>query len=163
MYRTKTRPVFLVIGAGLLILFFISVFSEKKKPEESVDSSVADVVKAPPATVSQVPAPSVEEHMKPETIVVFPHSSIACLTPEALLLASTRLLKGENTKAEALFMSERNTDAPCLMLDPKRKFKVLSVEYNNPDLPDLGIMEIVGASSGSSSGAWVYTAGALVQ
>ena len=102
------------------------------------------------------------QHIKPEMIVDFPKSGIVCLTQEALLEILLHSMSGEKTKADAMTLSEDNPDAPCTMLSPRLKYKVLSVQYNNPDTPEMGIMEIVGQKSKSAQGGWTMTLGARV-
>ena len=37
---------------------------------------------------------------------------------------------------------------------PKKRFKLISVEYNNPDMPDLAIVEFVGEGATTLHGVW---------
>ena len=96
----------------------------------------------------------------PETIVVFPQSGIVCLTKEQLQEITMHSLRGERTKANAMTYSDYNPDGPCTMLSPKLKYKVLSVEYNDPNHPKLGLLEIVGAKSKADKGGWAFSIGA---
>lgn len=157
MSARKTRPVFKLLGIGLIFLFVLMLFSEKKKPEDSLKGQPDEKPHASVPDISRVP------RIKPETLVTFPDSTIACLSREALGAVSVHILKGEKTKAAAYMLSKEHPDGQCLMLDSKQKFKVLSVEYNSTDTPDIGIMEIVGTTSAATDGAWVFTLGAVAQ
>jgi hypothetical protein len=108
---------------------------------------------------AQLPPP---QRIKAEMIVEFPKSGIVCLTQETLLEVLLRSMNGEKTKVDAMTVSEDNPDAPCTMLSPRLKYKVLSVQYNNPDTPEMGIMEIVGQKSKSAQGGWTMTLGARI-
>jgi hypothetical protein len=48
------------------------------------------------------------------------------------------------------------------MLDPKKRYKVLSAQYNNPDAPQLGLLEIVGEKTKAANGGWAFTIGVEV-
>jgi hypothetical protein len=108
---------------------------------------------------AQLPPP---QRIKAEMIVEFPKSGIVCLTQETLLEVLLRSMNGEKTKVDAMTVSEDNPDAPCTMLSARLKYKVLSVQYNNPDTPEMGIMEIVGQKSKSTQGGWAMTLGARI-
>jgi len=101
------------------------------------------------------------EHIKPEMIVEFPKAGIVCVTQEALLEIWLRSINGEKTKVDAMTVSEDNPNAPCRMLSPRMQYKVLSAQYNNPDTPDLGLLEIVERHSKSAEGVWTMSLGAL--
>lgn len=100
--------------------------------------------------------------IKPESIVRFSQGGIVCLSQEALLEITLHSMNGEKTKVAAMQMSEENPNGPCAMLDPKKKYKVISVQYNNPDVPGLGLLEVVGVKVTAAKGGWAYTLGAEV-
>ena len=99
--------------------------------------------------------------IRPETLVRFPDSTIACVTPEALGKAATHFVKGETTKGNAMF-DRKNPDAQCVMLATNRNYRVIAAEYNNADAPDVGILEVVGEKVNRATGGWVFTFGAVV-
>ena len=85
---------------------------------------------------------------------------IVCLTQEALLKIWLHSINGEKTKVDAMTVSEDNPNGPCRMLSSRMQYKVLSVQYNNPDTPDLGLLEIVERHSKSAEGVWTMSLGA---
>jgi len=101
-------------------------------------------------------SPSSAGEIKPEMIVTFSEGSLACLERDHLQEITEHSLMGETTKAQAM-MAENGGD--CIMIPSGQKVKVLSVEYNNPDL-NFGLLEIVGADKVSLNGAWTYSIGA---
>lgn len=84
------------------------------------------------------------ERIKPESLVIFPKGAPACLTEEALQSFVELGASGKATKARALF--EDGVEGPqCIMLSPTMRYKVIDAQYNDADLPDAAILEIVGA------------------
>lgn len=100
--------------------------------------------------------------IKAESIVRFPTGGIVCLTQDALLEIMLHSINGEKTKVEAMQMSPENPDRPCTSLNPKKRYKVLSAQYNNPDTPRMGLLEIVGEKAKSANGGWTVSVGAQV-
>lgn len=103
---------------------------------------------------------SAEGHADPvqpraEDIIVFRHSSIVCLTMDALHRALISSANGETTKVSAMMMDSSNPDAPCWMIDPTRRVKVLSATYRPEAFA--GLLEIVGEHTKSAHGAWVLS------
>jgi hypothetical protein len=96
------------------------------------------------------------DDIKPEMIVKFTKGGIACLDRDNLQEITEHAIKGEKTKTEAMMIQN---GGDCVMLSPSKRFKVLSAEYNNPDL-DFGLLEIVGADKVSLHGAWAFSIGA---
>lgn len=94
---------------------------------------------------------------KPEAIVQFPSSNIACASRDDLGEVMEHLFKGENTKANAMMFSPKNQEGACIMLFPKKKYKVISVMYNDPAHPDMGLLEIIGADNQSGHGFWALS------
>jgi hypothetical protein len=107
-------------------------------------------------------APTGTAAIKPESIVRFTQGGVVCLTQDALLEITLHSINGEKTKVAAMQMSPENPDGPCSMLDPKKRYKVLSAQYNNPDAPQLGLLEIVGEKVKAANGGWAFTIGVEV-
>ncbi|BDD93512.1 hypothetical protein PanNE5_29520 [Pandoraea sp. NE5] len=135
---------------------------EQKKPDAPASAAVEP--SAPASATAQVDPEHEKElaaarakQIEAETIVRFPQSSLACLTKDALGEALDYGAKGEQTKMLAMVISESNPDGQCTMLDPKKRYKVISAEYNIPDSPDMGLLEIVGEKTISKSGAWTVS------
>ena len=61
---------------------------------------------------------------------------------------------------KALMLSNENPDGLCIMLEPQKVYQVVSMEYNNPEIPQIGLLRIVGDGNKSKSGAWVLSVGA---
>ena len=97
----------------------------------------------------------------PEDIIVFPNSNVVCLKQDDLqqvILSDTR---GEETKVKALVPGPGNEGAPCFMVSPSKRLKVLSATY--PDKVDpMGLLEVVGEGVTSSKGAWALSLGAEI-
>jgi hypothetical protein len=94
---------------------------------------------------------------KPEQLVQFPQSNVACFTKDDLSEVMDHFFKGEATKANAMFLSPQRPDGRCIMLSIKKKYKVIAVEYNDPAQPTLGLLELVGAGNNSGTGVWVLS------
>lgn len=114
----------------------------------AVGSAIALQAMADDAATAQI---------KPESYVKFPKSAVACLTKEDLGKIIQHFAKGENTKAGAMMNSKDNANGGCIMLSDKNTYKVLSAEYNDPESPELGLIEIVGKGSKSADGAWTFS------
>lgn len=145
------------IGGGFLLFAFVlagigSLITPTTKPQEpSVETRPLSDFKAAP----------VINKIKPESIVVFPKSGVACLGKDALLEITAHALKGEATKANAMMLNPKTGNGQCIMLSPGKRYKVISSEYNVETL-DIGILELVGDGNMSGNGAWAYTTGAEV-
>lgn len=119
---------------------------------KSDDEKVSVESKSTSPAVAQTP---VKHPFKAEDIVTFPKSTIACLSRDSLELVLQHSILGEETKARAM-MTDNGGD--CLMLDPAKKYRFIHVEYNDPNQPDFGLAEVVGANIKSSDkGAWTLT------
>ena len=135
-----------------------TIFGDKKLSENSQSAQTEQTSQteiAPTQDTATINKPTVEASeptIKPEMTVSFIQGTVICLTKDELLELTMHAIKGEATKA--------NSMVGCTMLLPSKKVKVLSVEYNNDKTSDIGVMEIVGAESKSSNGAWAYTTGA---
>ena len=128
--------------------------SAPEAPKTSSTPNAAAPVAAQPVANSP-PA----NRPRAEDVVVFENGGIACFTQEALKKITEHSLRGESTKANAMLLTG---DRPqCLMLEPKRRAKVLSVYFGDPAL-DIGLLEVVGEGSKSSNGMWTYSVGAKV-
>ena len=97
--------------------------------------------------------------IRPETLVKFPKGAIACITKDALSEVVGHYLRGEITKGDAMMIANNEASGQCIMLSPKRSYKVISAEYNAQDR-DMGLIELVGAGNKSGTGAWAFTIGA---
>jgi hypothetical protein len=70
---------------------------------------------------------------------------------EALRQALVSGANGETKKLDAM-MDSSNPDAPCWMIDPTLRVKVLSATYQPEAFA--GLLEIVGEHTKSAHGAW---------
>ncbi|OQS42339.1 hypothetical protein B0T45_06005 [Chromobacterium haemolyticum] len=116
----------------------------------------SDAVAKVESSIPQAAAVETKEvvKIKPEQIVTFPTSAIACIDKDDLQEVMTNYMKGEVTKGNSKFISKDNPEARCIMLNTKLKYKVLSVEYNNDEI---GLLEVVGINSTSATGAWTLS------
>ena len=105
--------------------------------------------------IGHIPSSSAGQ-IKPEMIVRFSEGSLVCLDRDHLQEITQYAIKGQATKVEAM-MAENGGD--CIMVAPSQKFKVLSAEYNDPNL-DIGILEIIGEGKVKLNGAWSFSVGA---
>jgi hypothetical protein len=92
--------------------------------------------------------------LKPEMIIRFTKGTLACLTRDDLHEILEYGTLGEATKMRAMMVDNGGT---CLMISPTTRVKIISVEYNNPDDPDLGLIEFVGEKKTSINGAWALS------
>ncbi len=99
---------------------------------------------------------STANDLRPEMIVTFSGGSLVCLNRDHLIEITLDEMRGENTKALGL-MLENGGD--CVMVSPNQRFKILSVEFNDPSF-DLGLLEITGSNVIHAAGAWAYSIGA---
>lgn len=94
---------------------------------------------------------------KPESLVRFPKSGIACLSKDGLHDLILFSMNGEKTKAAAMMIGSGDPQAECVSLDPRKRYKVISAEYNDADHPDMGLLEVVGQGVTSKNGAWTFS------
>lgn len=107
------------------------------------------------AAVAQVTEPA----FKPEMLVRFPESSPVCITKEHLAAYLMHGVKGERTKAKALFVDQGAVPAPCMMIRPDAVVRVIGVEYLDAEAGQ-GLLEVALRDSITSDGFWTFTAGA---
>jgi hypothetical protein len=98
--------------------------------------------------------------LKPGMTVSFPKSAPTCAVMDDLRKLSLHALKGEKAEAEALYYVNGGS---CGMLDPSVKFKVISVSYNLPDMPDAGVIQIVKLGESQDYSLWAFSFGAVTQ
>lgn len=130
-----------------------------KKPEVAVpsaSSAASAPVKADAEREKELVAAQAKQ-IKPETLVRFPDSSIACLSKDALQEVMTYGANGQATKMQAMMLNKANPDGQCIMLAPKARYKVISAEYNVADMPEMGLLEIVAEKATSKNGAWTVS------
>ena len=89
-------------------------------------------------------------------VVRFTRGTLACLSKESLLRVAVSGLENEDAEVRGM-MVENGGD--CLMVSPSKRVRVVSVEYDDPDV-DIGLVEFVGEGAASASGAWAFSMGA---
>jgi hypothetical protein len=108
--------------------------------------------------VQPTPAPVEVEHaLKPEMVILFTKGNLACLSKDDLHEMMDHGARGESTKMQAMMMENGGS---CFMVSPTKRVKIIAVEYNSPDLPELGVVEFVGEGITSANGAWALSIGA---
>lgn len=95
--------------------------------------------------------------LKPEMVVKFQNGTWACLSRDDLEKLLAHGVKGEVTKGKAMSAVNGGT---CTYISPGQKVRLISVEYNNPDI-DIALVEIVGEKSHAADGAWALSVGAV--
>ncbi len=145
--------------AGLLVIIFLLVgiarCSSDDKPAQATQNEAVIPAQASP---NDAGTKKILDLLKPEDIVKFPQSNVACITKEGLGQFMEYGLKGENTKLKSMMIDSGSGEAQCMMLSSSLKYRVIHVEYNDPEHPDFGVAEIVGVKIKSASqGAWVMT------
>lgn len=154
--RGKILLIGIAASAIFFILFGITIpeknQAEREKAPETTQSTGDNKPQQEVKPKDQ--AGTVIEKLKPEEYVKFPASNVACISKEALREILARFVRGEITKGNALFFSKENMDGQCIVLNQKMTYKILSVEYNNPDQPNDGIIEVVASGSKLSDGLW---------
>ena len=103
-----------------------------------------------------ITAPACADAIRPEMIIHFKEGALACLSREDLISITMYAIKEEKTKTEAMMVDQGGS---CLMIPSTKRLKVISAEYNNPDL-DIGLLEIIGDDKKRLNGAWAYSVGA---
>ncbi|WP_343608769.1 hypothetical protein [Novosphingobium sp.] len=94
---------------------------------------------------SAAEAPQIKPWLKPEDIVRFPQSMVACMKRDDLQEVMALGLSGHSTKMKAYFSPDSDGGLRCVMLPTTKKFKIIDAEANNPNMPDALIVELVGA------------------
>lgn len=158
--QENTQSKIVRYGGGFLLLvgllaWLSSMIGGDAKPPE------APPVQVETRSLEQFKATPVINKIKPESLVVFPKSGLACLEREALQKAMEHAIKGEETKMMAMMINPKTGRGQCIMLSPTKRYKVISSAYNSDDI-DLGLLELVGEGNMSGNGAWAFTAGAEV-
>lgn len=92
---------------------------------------------------TNVAAPDTSHQVRPEAMVTFPKGGIACLDKDDLQKAIEYGVSGRETKMQSLFVDH---GGDCVILSSAETFRVIDSEYNDPALPDAGVLEIVGKS-----------------
>jgi len=133
----------------LVAIQLMAACTDEAPPPKQVESAVPE--SSPPQ--ASAPAPSTEQ-IRPETVIKFRNGTYACLTREDLQEFMQHAAMGEETKANAMGV-ENGGD--CFFLPPTKRVRVISAQYNTPDI---GILEIVGAKNQSANGAWALSIGA---
>lgn len=138
------RLAFIVIA----ILGAVALLSECGEPSETgakAEDTPTPQASAPPPSAAQI---------SPETVITFRNGTYACLTKDHLQELLNHGAMGEATKANAMIV-ENGGD--CFFIQPTKKVRVISAEYNTPDI---GVLEIVGSKNQSASGVWALSIGA---
>jgi len=143
--------------AAASLAFMLAACGDDVGNKSEPASAQAQQTEAQP---SAKPVARKEDRLRPEMLVQFPVSAVACLTKEGLQKAIMHGINGETTKLNAMMIAPKNSHGECIMVDPKKRYKTLSVEYNVDD-SDLGLVEIVGEGNQSDHGAWALTVGAV--
>ena len=153
--------------ALLAVVIAIGIASSLNEPPAAVAIEPKHVfpptpvaVASPPPAPVPVPVPvPVPIRPRPEDIIVFPNSNIVCLKQADLQQVLLSTARGEETKIRALVSGSE--DAPCFMVSPTKRLKVLSANY--PDAVDpMGVLEVVGEGITSRNGAWALAVGAEI-
>lgn len=97
------------------------------------------------------------KQIRPETLVRFTQSTLACLTKDDLQEAMTYGTNGQETKMRAMMLSSENLGGTCVTLSANESYKVISAEYNAPDMPEMGLLEIVGKGVTQKNGMWTFS------
>lgn len=98
-----------------------------------------------------------QQVFKPEDSVRFPKGGIACLSQDGLHDLLLYSLRGERTKAASMMIGSGDPQAECVSLEPARRYKIISAEFNDAEHPDIGLIEIVGQGVTSRNGAWTLS------
>jgi len=156
-----------VIGLPVGFFVLIVVIGVIGGRNESSNSMPAPTAAAPPDGQAEVPqvaniVATSPGRLKPEDIIIFPESSIVCMTRSQLGEVMASGLRGEQTKVRALVAGPANRNAPCMMVSPTQRLKVISVDYPDSSGQAIGVIEIVGEQIVSAKGVWALSTGALV-
>jgi hypothetical protein len=151
------------VAAGV---FFLSLAGCGDRGRDVKRLAVSEVTADSATDTSSLPvdgsddAPSGQGRLtriEPETIVRFPESSIACASRKTLKRAMTYAENGDESELRSMVAGRQNPDGECILLDPYVRFKVISAEYSEPDIPETGLLEIVGEMSTSRHGSWAFS------
>lgn len=153
---------YLVLATIITTAFLTGCFGDSSAQEKKEDSS-----SAPASTVQDYEKLAASEakanQLHPEDIIKFHQETFACASKQDLAEVIDHIARNEKTKAVGYFITKENPYGSCIMVDISKKYKVISVEYNDPDDQEIGIMEVVTPKiEGSKEGAWALTSGAWV-
>jgi hypothetical protein len=138
----KAKDIFILLIWCVVIIGILVYLASGTSKTETTKEPEKIVTPAPPQNSSQI---------KPEMVVKFPTGGLACLTREGLEEALIHGFKGEKTKFNSQFLSKNNPNGECVPLYPNKKYKIISAEYNDPNMPETAILEIVGAGINNAS------------
>src|SRR5258708_2037248 len=111
----------IVVAVGMTV----QIFGCSAETETHTAADPATAHAAPP------PPPEVDHPLKPEMVIVFTKGTLACLTKDDLHEIMDHGARNEATKMQAM-MAENGGN--CLMVPPTKRVKIISVEYNNPEM-----------------------------
>lgn len=90
-------------------------------------------------------------------VITFKNGNLACLSKDELHEMMDHGVKNEATKMQAMMVENGGN---CMMVSPTKRVKLISVEYNNPEMPDMAVVEFLGEGVTSLNGAWALSVGA---
>ena len=99
-----------------------------------------------------------EAKILPGTVIEFKAKTAACMSREHLQEYKAQTIRGDKKKIQTMFFESGGQG--CVMLNPGKKFKVLSVDYNPGS--SIGILEIKAVEAVGSAGSWAFSEGAVV-
>lgn len=153
----KMRPGFKVAGIILLIVFALTLIAaiatfllERRASTNQTLPSIntkSELTASPIAQATTTSPIETTTKFTPEMIASLEEDTLACNSKEELEEFTEHFIKGELTKAERM--------PGCAIMKKGGKLKILSVDYSKGE--KLGIVEVVGLKSKSSTGAWAYT------
>jgi hypothetical protein len=140
--------------AGSILL--IAGCDDTATPSAAVSQPTIQPTGSPSGANGSAPA-EVEHALKPEMVILFTKGNLACMSKDDLHEMMDHGARGESTKMQAMMMENGGT---CFMVPPTKRVKIIAVEYNNPEMPDMGLVEFVGEGITSINGAWALSVGA---
>jgi hypothetical protein len=100
-----------------------------------------------------------EAKILPGAVIEFKAKTAACMSREHLQEYKAQTIRGDKKKIQALFFESGGQG--CVMVNPGKKFKVLSVDYNPGS--SIGILEIKAVEAVGSAGSWAFSEGAVTK
>ena len=100
-----------------------------------------------------------EAKILPGTVIEFKAKAAVCMSREHLQEYKAQTIRGDKKKIEALFFESGGQG--CVMVNPGKKFKVISAEFNPGSA--IGILEIKAADAVGNAGSWAFSEGAVAR
>jgi hypothetical protein len=128
--RIPVGDAVLVVGCLIVMTASLAVTNGRKLPDSWAEAAAAE--------------PDSRPWLKPDSIVRFRLSEVACGDAHDLEQTIVLGLSGKGTKMNAYFTGQDGAGPRCTMLEPQHEYKVIDVTPDDRERPDVLLADIVG-------------------